>query len=357
MSARVVLLVLLLATPLRAQNGAGGGTASEVMTGAVRAYQDLDFDTAARLLRRLLTPPLANGLDDAERTRALTYLGAAEHYRQRRDSAIAVFYRLVLLAPRHRPDTLIFPPEVTRLYDEVRSRTTVVAVRVPADTEFSVEGRLVAWLYPSTPHKVTVAISREDGRPLATVFAGPIGDSLDVRWNGRDSTGALVTGDRLWLTVASGAAGQPGGGDPTHLVRVPLRVELNGLDTLPHPPPLSAGQLLPERAGHGSGLRLLGGGTLLAAVAVSLPAILAPGERASGARFVVAGTLTVGGLVGYLSRRAGSPLPENAATNRTRRDAWRRHEDAVTRENAKRLRAARFHIHAGSEVALEADHP
>jgi len=120
-SARVVLLVLLLATPLRAQNGAGGGTASEVMTGAVRAYQDLDFDTAARLLRRLLTPPLANGLDDAERTRALSYLGAAEHYRGRPDSAIAVFRRLAVLAPRDQPDTLIFPPEVTRLYDAVRS--------------------------------------------------------------------------------------------------------------------------------------------------------------------------------------------------------------------------------------------
>ena len=61
MSVRVVVLVLLLATPLRAQN-AGGGTASELMTGAIRAYQDLDFDTAARLLRRVLTPPLVTGL-------------------------------------------------------------------------------------------------------------------------------------------------------------------------------------------------------------------------------------------------------------------------------------------------------
>ncbi len=354
MSVRVVVLVLLLATPLRAQN-AGGGTASELMTGAIRAYQDLDFDTAARLLRRVLTPPLVTGLGDPEHTRALTYLGAAEHYRQRHDSAIAVFRRLVLLAPRQRPDTLIFPPEITRLYNDVRSRTPVVAVRVPADTEFSVGegGRLLAWLYPSTPHRVTVAISREDGRPLATVFTGPIGDSLDVRWNGRDSTGGLATGDRLWLTVASERVA--GARDPARLVRIPLRVELQGLDTLPHPPPLSARQLLPERADRRSGLRLLGGGTLLAAAAVSLPAILAPGERASGTRFVVAGALTVGGLVGYLSRRTGSALPENAAINRTRRDAWRRQEDTVTRENAARIRAARFHIHAGSEVAVEAN--
>jgi len=91
------------------------------MTDAIRAYQDLDFDAAARLLRRVLTPPLAMELSDAERARALSYLGAAEHYRGRPDSAIAVFRRLAVLAPRDQHDTLIFPPEVTRLYDAVRS--------------------------------------------------------------------------------------------------------------------------------------------------------------------------------------------------------------------------------------------
>ena len=117
-----MVLALLLAAPLRAQNGgATGGAASEVMAGAIRAYQDLDFDAAARLLRRVLTPPLATELSDAERARALSYLGATEHYRGRPDSAIAVFRRLAVLAPRDQPDTLIFPPEVTRLYAAVRS--------------------------------------------------------------------------------------------------------------------------------------------------------------------------------------------------------------------------------------------
>src|SRR5712664_43888 len=342
MSVRVVALALLLAAhapaPLRAQNG----SASEVMTGAVRAYRDLDFDGAARLLRRVLTPPLATGLDDADRARALTYLDAAEHYRERPDSAIAVFRRLVFLAPRHRPDTLIFPPEITRLYDAVRSSTRVVAVRLQADTEFSVGGKLVAWLYPSTPHDVTVAISGEDGRAVRTLYAGPIGDSLDVRWDGRNSSGSLATGDRLWLTVASPGSRQ---------VRVPLQVDVNAPDTLPHPPPLR--DLLPERAGRSTGLRSLGGAALLAAGALALPSLVAPGERASGTRFAVAGALGVSGLVGYLSRPAGTPLPENAAINQTRRDAWRRQVDAVTRENAERLRAGRVHIQSGSAVVLD----
>ena len=336
MRLRVGVLALLLAGPLWAQEGSTTG----LMTGAVRAYRDLEFDVAASLLRRALAQP---GLDDAERARTLTYLGATEYYRGRRDSATAVFRRLIVLAPRHRADTLIFPPEITRFSDDVRRRTNLVAVRAPADTEFTRGGRLVAWLYPTTPHDVTVAISREDGRRVRTVYTGPIGDSLDVRWDGLASTGALATGDRLWLTVAS----------PPRLVRVPLRVEAVGLDTLPHPPPLSSSQLLPERADRGTALRSLGGGLLLAAGALTLPSLVAPGERASGTRFAVAGALGVSGLIGYLSRSAGRPLPENATINRARRDAWRLQAEAVARANAGRVREARLHIRTGTAVVLE----
>jgi hypothetical protein len=339
MRIRLAVLALLLATPLRAQTG----SANDVMTGAVRAYRDLDFDAAAAMLRRVLAAPLASELDDSERARALTYLGAAEHYRARPDSTIAVFRRLVVLAPRHRPDTLIFPPEITRVYDAVRNSTRVVAVRLPADTELSVGGRLVGWLYPSTPHDVIVAVSGEDGRPLRIVYAGPIRDSLDIRWDGRASSGAFATGDRLWLTVASGG----------REVRVPLRVDVTAPDTLPHPPPPSASDLLPERASGGTGLRSLGGAALLAAGALTLPSLVAPGERASGTRFAVAGALGVSGLVSYLSRRAGTPLPENAAINQRRRDAWRQQDAAVTRENSGRLSAARVRIRAGSAVVLD----
>jgi hypothetical protein len=342
MRIRLVVLALLLATPLRAQNS----SANDVMTGAVRAYRDLDFDAAATMLRRALAPPLASGLDESGRALALTYLAATEHYRAQPDSALAVFRRLVVLAPRHRPDTLVFPPEITRLYDAVRNSTKVVAVRVPADTEFNVAegGRLVAWLYPSTPHDVTVAVSGEDGRPRRIVYAGPIRDSLDVHWDGRDSNGAYATAERLWLTVVS-----PGSRE----VRVPLRVDVTIPDTLPHPSPLSASDVLPERSRGRTGLRSLGGAALLAAGALALPSLVAPGERASGTRFAVAGALGVSGLVGYLSRPAGTPLPENAAINQTRRDAWRRQVDAVTRENAERLRAGRVHIQSGSAVVLD----
>ena len=119
-------LALLFAAPLQAQTGG----ASDVMTRAVRAYQDLEFQVAANLLRRVLAAPLAKELDDSTRALALTYLGAAEHYRGNADSAIAAFRRLVELAPHHAPDTLIFPPEITRLYEQVRSSMTPIAVQL-----------------------------------------------------------------------------------------------------------------------------------------------------------------------------------------------------------------------------------
>ena len=130
MRLRLVVLALLVATPLRAQTG----SASDVMARAERAYRDLEFDVAAATLRRVLAPPLAAELDDSARARALAYLGAAEHYRGQSDSAIAVFRRLVELAPEAQPDTLVFPPEITDLYHTVRRSMTVVAVRPRPDT-------------------------------------------------------------------------------------------------------------------------------------------------------------------------------------------------------------------------------
>ena len=180
MRVRVVVLALLFAAPpLAAQNG----SASEVMSSAVRAYRDLDFTAAARLLRRVLTPPLASELDDSTRARALTYLGAAEHYRARPESAIAVFRRLVVLAPRQRPDTLIFPPEITRLYDQVHAELRVdeprrIAVN-PVDRlpRFRPPPRAALQVPPTAP---PVGASQSDERRMSTSAAGQVLKVRDV---------------------------------------------------------------------------------------------------------------------------------------------------------------------------------
>jgi hypothetical protein len=121
MTSRILAIALLVALPsvVTAQN-------PSVTAPAIRAYQDLDFGLAATLLRRALT----TDLDDSTRILALTYLGAAEHYRGQPDSAAAVFRRLVVLAPQYQPDTLVFPPEITRSYADVRNRVNVAKPRL-----------------------------------------------------------------------------------------------------------------------------------------------------------------------------------------------------------------------------------
>jgi hypothetical protein len=337
-----IIALVVAAPPALAQE------ATALVARAVTAYEGLELDAAAGMLRRALTPPLSDSLGTVERARALIYLGAIEVLREHRDSAVAVFGRLVFLDPRYRADTFVFPPDVTRLFDEVRARTRVVAIRVADDTVVPLQqGWLSVWLFPSAPHDVTVTIAREDGRPLRALYSGPLGDSLRVRWDGRDSTGAVTPRGRVWLMVASRS-----GTTTERFVQLPLDVEL-ALDTVAHPVAPGPEQLLPERTNRRTAMRSLASGLLIGAAAISLPQLVAPGERSSGTRLVVGGTLALSGLIGYL-RPAGRALPDNVATNRARREDWQRRTNAISAENARRQQAASFRIRsAGRPVVIE----
>src|SRR2546427_11424715 len=107
MRVRVVVLALLLAAPaLAAQNG----SASEVMTSAVRAYRDLDFEVAARLLRRGGPPPLAGGLHDRPALSAPPYPLAPPAFPHRAGPAAPRGWRVVCLPPPSRPAPPTVPP-------------------------------------------------------------------------------------------------------------------------------------------------------------------------------------------------------------------------------------------------------
>src|SRR5438477_12740233 len=86
-----------------AAQGAAQAIASPFAAG-IRAYQNLDFDQAAALLRRGLARASGSTATLSERAQGFLYLGAADLFRGRRDTAVAVFRRLVQLAPRYRPD-------------------------------------------------------------------------------------------------------------------------------------------------------------------------------------------------------------------------------------------------------------
>ncbi|MBI1722707.1 MAG: hypothetical protein HYR48_02235 [Gemmatimonadetes bacterium] len=345
-AAGVAFLILAAASPRRGD----AQTPAEFLRRGVEAYQNLDYDAAATLLRGALAAPPGGDAPDAGRTRALVYLAATEVFRGNRDSAAAAFRRLVLLDARYRPDQMIFPPEVSSLYDEVRLGTKAVSVAVAPRTEIRAAGdRLVVRLYATSSHELAAVVTRRNGAPVRTLYRGAIGDSLEILWDGRDSAGVMADSGQLELRIASRSTARP----TLRLVQVPLEIRQVRSDTLPLPPPQPDSLFRPERSTGGGGVMALARGALAAAAVLALPPVVGGGADASTARFAVSGAIAASGLLGFLAERPGRPIPANIAANRALRDAWQRRAEEVRAQNAERRRDARLVIIAGRPVATE----
>ena len=321
-------------------------SAGDLLGQGVQKYQALEYDAAAALLERSLRRDSTAGLADSLRARALTYLAATELFRGQRDSAAAAFRQLVLLNPRYRPDELIFPPQVTNLFQEVRRATRAIAVVAPPVTELRTRiERFTARVLTSSLADVAVTLAQEDGTPVRQLYSGPVADSLLVAWDGLTAAGTPADNGRYVLRVTPRIPTADG----PRARQIVLEVKQEPPDTLAWPPTPS---LLPERSSTGPAFRSLAAGLVAGAAAVALPSIIAPGKDGSGARFAVGATVGVAGFVGFFARKP-RPLEANVRTNTAQRDAWKKKLDAVRAENAARLRTIRLVVRAGPATIAE----
>lgn len=340
-AAAVVGLLALAASwgrPARAQ------TPAEQLARGVRSYQSLDFDNAAAALRAALARTGPAGLSDTEQARGLVYLGATELYRGHRDSAAAAFGRLLVRDPRYRVDQLLFPPEVTGLFQQVRLTTRAAAVVAPPLTQLQrPSDRLAVWVYTASSQPVDVAVLRANGVPLRSLYRGDVADSLQVSWDGRAADGSLADGGRYLLRVDSR-------GDDGKVVRsvgLPLDVVQVRRDTLPLPLPLADSLFKPEFRAGSTGYKALVTGLAAATAVVVLPPVLASKAGGMSERFVVAWSLGTAGLFGFQFQRRPQPIPESIAANQALRLAWQRQADSVSAENEARRRNVGLTIRAG----------
>jgi hypothetical protein len=337
------LITTALPRALRAQG------ADELLAQGIRAYQSLEYEIAGGLLRRSLSPVGDRGLSDSSRVRALMYLGASEIFRGRRDSALVAFRRLVLQDPRYRPDQLVFPPEVSTTFDLARRVVPAVAA-VAEDQEIVLGDQLYAIrLYASSFHEIQALITTDDGRIVRQLYLGPIADSLTVRWDGLDSAGTGPARGRVALVVVS----RNTQGQPLRRVQLALETTARVPDTLPHPAPPAGAALQPERRSGGPAWRSLIGGIAAGGAAALLPSLVTGESSGSNARFVVAGTLGLTGLVGFVVQRPGRVLARNVAANRAARDAWQRQVTQTIEENARRRADVRLTIRPGRLTRIE----
>jgi len=331
-------------------------SAGDLLGQGVRAYQALEYDAAAALLRQSLGLTSPAPLADSLRTRALTYLAATHLFRGERDSAVAAFRQVIFLNPRYRPDELIFPPQVTNLFQEVRRTTRTIAVVVPPVTQLrSRVDRFKAMVLTSSLANVAVTLAHADGSALKELYRGPVADSLLVTWDGLTPSGAPPDG-RYVLRVAP-LTTEP---DAPRARQVMLDVRQDVPDTLPWPAPLTTPPLLPEQTSGGPALRSLATGLLAGAAVVALPAVIAPAKDMKGggadARYVVGAAVSVSGLVAFFAQRP-RPLEANVRANASQRDAWKRKVDQVKAENANRLQKTRLEVRAGPVTVAERGAP
>ena len=304
-SARWLVLLLLLAVP----GAVSAQCEMDLVEAGVQAYRDLELDAATDLLNGAVSVN-ASSPCSATDARALTYLGAAHWLAERPDAATRAFAQAVIRAPRFRPDPFEFPPEVTALFDEVRRATPSVAATLPdyvaigPDAEQTLFIRLAA----STDHTVEVLV-REDGLPIQTVYRGPVvagPRGTLVEWNGRGFDGEPVSTGWYDLEIVS----MDDQARPLRKVVVVLTIESDApgeSETVIEAPVLdsAATQSITQRQPSIWKAVAVGGAGLLGGALVLAGPTMLEGGQGTWARYPVAGSIGVAGIIGFVRQLRG----------------------------------------------------
>ncbi len=329
-------------------------TPRDLLEQGVRAYGDLEYDAAAAFLQRALRATPGIDIQHEEFGRALIFLAATELYRGNPDLAEERFRQLVIFDTRIRPDELVFPPEVTNIFDAVRRGTKAVTPVVPtrSELEMGVDSFSIV-LHASSFTGSVVEILDDAGVSVRLLYDGPVNDSLIVTWDGYDSNGRRPSDGEYELAVT---ARRPGGRS-LRTTTFPVTLEAILRDTIPHPVPLADSLFLPEQAEPSRGYESLLGGVLMGGAIMVLPSVVASDAEISGTRFVVSGSVTLAGIIGFFQRRPGRIFTDNIDANNALRARWQASLDSVLSENVTRNADVRLVIETGPSTQVELEQP
>jgi hypothetical protein len=300
----------------------------------IRAYRALEMESAGWLLRQ----SLANDrLDPQERRTALSYLGAAEFYRDRRDSALAAYARLIRLDPHYEVDHLVFGPDVQTLFDEARRQTPIVEVTATR-TSFTPGGRgLPVRLRTNTPHVVVVTAETINGDVMDTVFRKRVRDTATAYWAANPHPGERPPVGGYVLAVSSLDTQD----QVKWRVTVPVHVTRAAENPLDVPPPPV---MLPEHRSLGPGLARLGLGLAAATTAYFATPLVTDSK---GWQLALTEGFAAAGVIGFFGARPGAPLPDNVVANRVAREAWEARVAQVQAENRRRTDGGTVYVDVG----------
>ncbi len=314
--------------------GAAVQTGERALKQGIQAYRELEMESAGWLLRQALA---SDRLKADDRRLALCYLGAAEFYRDRRDSALSAFTQVIRMDPEYRLDRLVFSPDVQGLFEEARRRTPVVRVATRS-ASFPPDGPgMPLKLNANTPHRVVITFESVSGDVLDTAFNAPVADTTTVLWNARGGAAQPSPVGGFLLRVSS----VDPRGRVARRVELPVHVTRTAVNPIAIPDPPG---LLPERQPAGPAFVRLGLG-LAAAAATYLITPAFTDDQAP--RLVLTGLFGAAGVIGFWEAKPGRPLPDNVVANETARATWRARVATVEDENKRRAVGGTVHVEVG----------
>jgi len=300
----------------------------------IKAYGELEMESAGWLLRQALA---GDKLDRTRRISALSYLGAAEFYRDRRDSALSAYGQLIRLEPWHWLDRLVFGPDIQNIFEEARRLTPVVDVSA-ARISFPAGARgLPVRLRANTPHVVLITAETVNGDVVDTVFREKVRDTATAHWKAAPRAGQRAPVGNFVLGVSSLDAQ----GRVQRRVALPITVTRSPDEPVGAPaPPV----MLPERNPWGPGMARL----VLGLGAATAAYYLTPEVSDSrGLQLFLTQGFAAAGVVSFVLARPGRPLPDNVVANRVAQEQYEARLAQVRQENQRRAEGGTVYVDVG----------
>ena len=312
--------------PLSAQ------AAEQLLTQGRQAFENLDFEQAARLLTRVLD--VAAGATTAQRDTAQLYLGVSYEYAGQRANAVSAFRAFIRSSPcAATPEQ--YGAGVAAAYVEAQGGLFAAAVCEVRQQEVTRETGLVLRVAATRPAFVRALMLDGQGRSVADLGEVEVTGVTTARWRELPDPAAFpAEPSRFQLLIRSRAVQGPETDERT----VPVEVHAPLADTLVHPSAPAATDYRPERRPVGPALGDLGKGVAIGVGVVAASTALASKSLAgeSTKALAVGGAISFAGLAAFITGLGKRDIPENRTFNAELQRTWEAQRDSVAMTNRAR---------------------
>lgn len=322
-----------------------GQTADQLLTQARQAFQNIDFEQAARLFTRVLDA--AVGATAAQRDTAQLYLGVSYEYAGQRANALSAFRALVRSSPC-TPSPEQYGAGVTAAYVEAQGGVFATGVCEIRRQEVTRETGVTFQVTTTRPAVVRALLLDSAGRSVADLGEVDATGAASLRWTALPDPSELPASPTRHQLVIRARATQ---GTETDERAFRVTVYAPPADTADHPPAPNPTEFRPEQRPLGPALGDFGKAVAVGAAAVLASSVIADKSLAgeTGKALVVGGAISFAGFVALVKGSNQRNLSENIQFNAELRRAWETKRDSVAAVNRDRRTNRRIVIEPAAE--------